>query len=62
MPSQLIELEESRLPRRLRNLVANRGTRHPGWTGRQDRGRNTGHLNDGNEDSMSAQNSCLFRV
>ena len=49
-------------PRPLRNLVANRGTRRPARTGRQDRGRNTGFLNDGNEDGMSAQNSCLFRM
>ena len=49
-------------PGPLRNLVANRGARRPGRTGRQDRGRNTGFLNDGNDDSMSNQNICLFRV
>jgi hypothetical protein len=38
-------------PRPLRNLVANRGARRQGRTGRQDRG----HYNDGNEDGKSTQ-------
>jgi hypothetical protein len=49
-------------PRPLRNLVANRGARRSGRAGRQDRGRNEGFLNDGNEDGMSAQNICLSRA